>query len=278
MANDGYRASNQPLFDHPGTPARSQYPSVPYHSSEQFRPSSREVSRDRGDGRIPRDKHASVKQVNDDMINPTVDTSAANIHPDLIAQITHSVIQQLRTTPAGEGGTPLHASFPPPPPPIQPVPQSPTNRSGASPPISSRQTQTPPSPHQPSVSSARDSPESSFSTPMSPREHQRERERERDRERQSGRSDRDSSAHSVHRFEHERPHSRASVSSQASNPSTARPRGPMRLSTSQEETTLEKIWGPLFDAEGRATTRLGQFLRGLAVHLVSGVDVDGDRS
>lgn len=48
-----------------------------------------------------------------------------------------------------------------------------------------------------------------------------------------------------------------------------RPKGPIRLSTGKEETTLEKIWGPLFDEECNPTLRLGQLLRGLAVHIVS---------
>lgn len=34
-----------------------------------------------------------------------------------------------------------------------------------------------------------------------------------------------------------------------------------------EMTTLERIWGKLFD-DGKATKRLGQFLRGIAVHMV----------
>lgn len=49
----------------------------------------------------------------------------------------------------------------------------------------------------------------------------------------------------------------------------ARPKGPRRLSTGKEETTLEKIWGQLFDEECNPTLRLGQLLRGLAVHIVS---------
>lgn len=39
-------------------------------------------------------------------------------------------------------------------------------------------------------------------------------------------------------------------------------------SASSSPTTLEKIWGPLFD-DGKPTARLGQFLRGLALHIVS---------
>ena len=42
----------------------------------------------------------------------------------------------------------------------------------------------------------------------------------------------------------------------------------MRLSTGKEETTLERIWGQLFDEDSHPTVRLGQFLRGLAVHIV----------
>jgi hypothetical protein len=38
-------------------------------------------------------------------------------------------------------------------------------------------------------------------------------------------------------------------------------------------TTLEKIWGKLFE-EGKPTKRVGQLLRGIAVHLVSMVAVD----
>ena len=47
-----------------------------------------------------------------------------------------------------------------------------------------------------------------------------------------------------------------------------RPRGPKRLSTGQDRTILEKIWGTLFDDEGQSTPRLGQFLRGIAIHLI----------
>jgi hypothetical protein len=58
-----------------------------------------------------------------------------------------------------------------------------------------------------------------------------------------------------------------------SNPSfsvteASRPRGLSRLSTSNDQTTLERVWGPLFDKDGHPTPRLGQLLRGIAVHLV----------
>ena len=56
-----------------------------------------------------------------------------------------------------------------------------------------------------------------------------------------------------------------SVSSESGN---VRPSAPTREPTSKEETPLEKIWGQMFDKDGNATPRLGQLLRGLAVHLV----------
>lgn len=47
-----------------------------------------------------------------------------------------------------------------------------------------------------------------------------------------------------------------------------RPKGPRRISTGGDPTILERVWGTLFDEQGQATPRLGQFLRGIAVHLI----------
>lgn len=46
-----------------------------------------------------------------------------------------------------------------------------------------------------------------------------------------------------------------------------RPKPPSRDATAVEMTTLERIWGKLFE-DGKPTKRLGQFLRGIAMHLV----------
>jgi hypothetical protein len=54
-----------------------------------------------------------------------------------------------------------------------------------------------------------------------------------------------------------------------------RPKAPERVSTSGEMTTLEKIWGKLFE-DGKPTPRLGQFLRGIAVHLVGATILQKD--
>ncbi|RAL10649.1 uncharacterized protein BO97DRAFT_124871 [Aspergillus homomorphus CBS 101889] len=64
---------------------------------------------------------------------------------------------------------------------------------------------------------------------------------------------------------------RASPASQVSEPShsveSSRPKPPSRDVTVTEMTTLEKIWGKLFE-KGKPTERLGQLLRGVAVHLI----------
>ncbi|KIX04060.1 uncharacterized protein Z518_07613 [Rhinocladiella mackenziei CBS 650.93] len=48
----------------------------------------------------------------------------------------------------------------------------------------------------------------------------------------------------------------------------SRPKGPKRMPTGGDTTTLERVWGVLFNEQGQATPRLGQFLRGIAVHLI----------
>lgn len=44
---------------------------------------------------------------------------------------------------------------------------------------------------------------------------------------------------------------------------------PVAQVSDDDFTTLEKVWQPLFGNDGNATPRLGQFLRGLALHIVS---------
>ncbi|KPI43379.1 uncharacterized protein AB675_6863 [Cyphellophora attinorum] len=66
--------------------------------------------------------------------------------------------------------------------------------------------------------------------------------------------------------------------SQASNAEedpTSRPRGPQRISTSGDMTVVEKIWGTLFNEQGDPTPRLGQFLRGIAMHLIEDYEPKG---
>ncbi|KAF9892132.1 hypothetical protein FE257_002538 [Aspergillus nanangensis] len=65
----------------------------------------------------------------------------------------------------------------------------------------------------------------------------------------------------------ERRESPASQASDYSQKVETRPRAPPRDATVTELTTLEKVWGKLFEG-GKPTDRLGQFLRGIAVHLI----------
>ncbi|PWY89547.1 hypothetical protein BO94DRAFT_584799 [Aspergillus sclerotioniger CBS 115572] len=65
----------------------------------------------------------------------------------------------------------------------------------------------------------------------------------------------------------ERHGSPASQLSHQSQNMESRPKPPSREDTVTEMTTLEKIWGKLFE-DGKPTERLGQFLRGVAVHLI----------
>lgn len=50
---------------------------------------------------------------------------------------------------------------------------------------------------------------------------------------------------------------------------TARPSG-TRTYSNVELSTVDQKWGRLFESEGKPTKRLGEFLRGLANHIVSG--------
>ena len=244
MANDAYRngTDQQPFFDY--SDPRVQYP-VAYN-----RPKSRQSSRDRGDVKMteqtrypPPSHHHPVNEA----VNTAVDKAdpSSSLNPDLIAQITETVIRQLRTT-SLDTSTPtqsLQSQFPPPTH-HQPIPLSPSTQSGTSPPMHTRNVYTPPSPHKHHdypIHGSPDNQSSAYAVPLSPKEL------------------------STSQLEDRRPSSRLSSGSE---PSTSRPRGPARLSTAKEETTLEKIWGQLFDEEGHSTVRLGQFLRGLAIHLV----------
>lgn len=70
------------------------------------------------------------------------------------------------------------------------------------------------------------------------------------------------------------PGARRSSSHESERSNLTRPKPPNRAATVAEMTTLEKIWGQLFQdtkstKDAKPTDRLSQFLRGIAVHLVS---------
>ncbi|KAL8768339.1 MAG: hypothetical protein Q9209_005373 [Squamulea sp. 1 TL-2023] len=179
----------------------------------------------------------------------------SDVPPELIAQITQNVLNQLKTSGIESSVTPVpppsHVKYPPPPPVQQPVPQSPSTVSASSPPMPTR-VFTPPSPQKRSDYPNNGSPVSQSGV-FPPPTHSSQEPRSPTRESQTS------------SFHERRTSSPLSQSSESSN---TRPKGPARLSTMTEETTLEKIWGQLFDEEGHPTPRLGQFLRGLAVHII----------
>ena len=123
----------------------------------------------------------------------------------------------------------------------QPVPQSPSITSGESCSMPNR-IYTPPSPHKPA-----DSP--SYASSQSPSGYEG----------------------GGQKTAHLNKKKLSSVSSQSIGTGEkcyTRPKGPLRLSTGKGITTLERIWGPLFDEGGHPTIKLSQFLRGLAIHIV----------
>ena len=259
MAYEGYRSNppdEPPFFDY--SDPRTHYPSVQHAETynSQSRESSRHRESSRNRGEVPaldKMRHPQLQQPVNEAITSAIDKSDTASYvppPELIAQITESVLKQLKTS-GLDSGTPIsnpQQQYPPPPPPAappvvhQPVPLSPSTHSTSSPPMP-RNVYTPPSPHKHSDYPSYGSPQSQQSTIPhgglpSPKEP------------------------STSQFNEKRPPSRTSQNSDS------RPRGPARLSTGKEETTLEKIWGQLFDEDGHPTVRLGQFLRGIAVHIV----------
>jgi hypothetical protein len=170
------------------------------------------------------------------------------LSPDIISQITATVIQQLKSSglDPNQGPQPvqpmdLNAGS-------QPMEQSRSNHSDYPSSSGNRTVYTPPSPH-------RTGEEPGYREPQAPPPTATQTEFP------PFRSPRASPA--VER----RPFSPPSQPGDHAH-REARPKYTSELSSSGQETTLEKIWGQLFDKEGNPTARLGQLLRGIAMHLV----------
>ena len=241
-------AYESPNYDYTSDP-RTQY-SISHEHLDAQRPRPRGSSTSHADRNVvDQARYSRSQQPIDEAVTSAFNTAdpSTYVPPDLIAQITENVIKQLKTTGIGETGTtpvPQGQSNYAPPLVHQPVPLSPSTGSGSSPPMANRKVYTPPSPQKHSDYTGHSSPpppSSVYPPPLSPRETP------------------------VAHFGERRA---SSPLSQTSETSYTRPKGPVRLSTGKEETTLEKIWGQLFDEDCHPTARLGQFLRGLAVHIV----------
>ncbi|PWY74429.1 hypothetical protein BO70DRAFT_364394 [Aspergillus heteromorphus CBS 117.55] len=170
--------------------------------------------------------------------------SPAYLSPEVVSQITATVIQQLKAT--GLDNIPSDQQLSPQPPPTQWAPQATAPMHGESLYSPMRPQASPPPP--PKI--PQDNVE--YQPPVPPPVHP-------------------SSPHlfpgpSVGHAE-ERRGSPASQASCHSQNMESRPKPPSREATVTEMTTLEKIWGKLFE-DGKPTERLGQFLRGIAVHLI----------
>ncbi|KAJ5826262.1 hypothetical protein N7474_003400 [Penicillium riverlandense] len=179
------------------------------------------------------------------------DTSSY-LSPEVLTQITATVIQQLKAT-GLENFQPSPSrsqSQPPPPQQQQPPPPPPPTWPSAEP--SSLRTQ-PDSPHSMASPSVHHSHADTQYNPYPPPSGYASDVRPSPKQSPDPLADR-----------------RNSLSSQGSARSAKtdyRPKPPDRDATAIEMTTLEKIWGKLFE-DGKPTKRLGQFLRGIAMHLI----------
>ena len=263
MAREGYRSPpplDQPYqYDQPG----SRYPPPPTHHSshhhhhdnqeyERLRPQNMSSSQSEMYNADPA-RFNQARQPIDDAVNSAFRGTETNhaIPPEILNRITSTitanVMQQLKAT---NLPTPVNTQ-----PAANHVAGGTSPSYNGSPPMDHSKVYTPPS------------PEDQVHPPTSPT-HRPSQVRAQDVQGRSG--GRASPA------VEQRPTSPQSQASQADEFDTkdpkaeraTRPKGPRRLSTGQDPTILEKIWGTLFDDEGQTTIRFGQFLRGIAVHLI----------
>ncbi|KAI9764401.1 MAG: hypothetical protein M1835_007588 [Candelina submexicana] len=259
MAFDGYRSSlplgGRPEFLEPSN-QRPQYsagypPQYPLDPQEVRPRASSIIPPDARDATRKSPPPAQPGQPQSQPVNEAVSSTAnkasastSQYPPDLVAQITADVLARLQA--AGQENNVV----PPPPPASYPPPPSVRSDSetSISPTMASRGIHTPPSPHQTqraetsNFDSAPPFAAAPGPVPLSPREP-------------SGAPSNDKSMPS--------PGSDASsVGSGSARPKVS------RLSTDKEQTPLERFWGALFNEDGHPTARLGQFLRGVANHII----------
>jgi hypothetical protein len=197
-------------------------------------------------------QHHNARQPVDDAVNSAVgNAEPSNALPpevlsQLASQVTANVLQQLNVT-SQDSRLPSQASDHAPP----GAPSAATNgatrtpsvHSENSPSLSQRNVYTPPSPYRPQSEAVFTSPTSPTNAiPPMPNRY-------------SPGEDRRVSS----------PLNLGSQPDEVRGERADRPTAPTGLPA--EVTTLEKIWGPLFDGSC-ATPRLGQFLKGLALHLI----------
>jgi hypothetical protein len=264
MAREGYRSPPPPepyIYEPPDS---QHYTRSSYQSGNTQTIPSHERYRPQDTSSVPSDaykadpvRYQQARQPIDDAVNSAfrgtenISTISPEIINQITSQITANVMQQLRATNVPPptnitlSGTTAGGST--------------TSPSAGSPQMEHRNVYTPPSPIRP--------PDDHIPPPVSPppvtaqqkpftSNQGRKTPPEPHRASISGQ---DSQAEEADHREERR---------EEQTDRGARPKGPKRLTTAQDATILEKIWGTLFDDEGQATPRLGQFLRGIAIHLI----------
>ena len=265
MAYDGYSRNNDPPPGYDHTNSHLPNPQS-YYANDGYKSRSRQTSKDRGDLRQPHEQPVNPqprRPIAEAVTTAFDDAHVNGIPQDVMAQITQNVIEQLKKSGTlGIPSTQQHQQAP------QPAPQPPTPQH---PPT--QQQYYPPPPTSPSHHSDSGSPttqQRNVYTPPSPQKHTEQPF--------DSPGSKPTNVHTVvidsDRAPEER---RPSNGSDNSDTKEGRPKYGDRLPSSAEETTLEKIWGCLFDESGKPTARLSQFLRGLAVHLVCIVNALTDR-
>ncbi|KAJ5923727.1 hypothetical protein N7454_008972 [Penicillium verhagenii] len=181
----------------------------------------------------PRPGNTNSGHIND-AVNSAVYNNAnsnAYLSPEVLSQITSTVIQQLKASGMGDMQSPQNTQPQYPPPPPRPQSYSQAQQPSWAPPPADLPLR-PQSESPPSFTHATNDTRASSKPSQDPTA------------RRSG-----------------------SISSQGSVKTESRPKPPDRDATVMEMTTLEKVWGKLF-ADDKPTKRLGQFLRGIAMHLI----------
>lgn len=174
----------------------------------------------------------------DDAVASAFHTTDSSMSPEFIQLITQKVIQQMQ---AQTLATTMASTAQP----VQPPTNAPADQTdnassfGGSPTTGRAQVYTPPSPHRQDESLL-----GSQSIPFAP------------------------SASKVNAYGYETGIRREMSPISHSSDEEARPEPGRQISTDNDATLLEKVWGKLFDEQGRSTARLESFLRGIAVHLI----------
>lgn len=245
MAYDTHRsqpehsqASYSSSYDYSHAPSSYDYDSQ-YRASTHSRASSSVAS----DG-LPQPSQAPLKNAIGHAFEKS--DAARVVDPNLIAEITEqvkkSVLEEIKMSVAASAtqAQPVHVT-------PQYVPPSPASTSASVPP---RDVYTPPSPkHHEFSSQESPSPDPLARDPLLDGNHDTPTPR----------------------------HGRSAPIDIPSERPAARPAPAARMAT-EDYTPIEKMWQRLFDVDGQPLPRLGEFLRGLALHLVCRILLDNNPS